>query len=859
VKRLFNQLRFGLVFGVYALVVMFFALAVRAQSAPATMPATAASRPELSSHDKAAKLASQAVENALVGNFEKSAANFKGAKALVSEDKNYDAGLKLVESYIALRTKFLKERKGQYAAAVKRVRRSFLVRDYIPTLVKAKLDKKLRKRVEAVTAAANRISNSSSLENAETADAAKMKTDSLKALDDAIKAVSKAAGIVAKDKSAYAQAFRGVAGTLTEKLKRYRQAWAKAVTTSAKQREASARRLHSQEGELAEAFVDLEDMVTDKPWRVGLYQARLARQLLKDKTQLCKEDWYAKLLAAAKADGKRFVSEANWQDALWVYASLEDLEADKEQWKEKVKVTERHVRVLNLYGKAAEKVKSDTKPVRPIVSWRDMSRGVDADMIKRAITQLNQYYVTAVDYRKLTRGGLRGVQVLAETPQAAKTFPGLGDKAKKQMFLNAITSAMENVKKRDRVTQLQLQMALDTVLRASERSVEIPLEVLAMEFADGFLDELDTFSSMIWPYDVPDFQKQIRGQFYGVGIQIGKEPGEPLRVVTPLPDTPAFRAGIKVDDLIIAVDGRTTKDMSVDKLIKMIMGPKGTKVVLRVKRPGVLKPIDFTIIRDRIRIETVKGWRRRFDSNGKSTWDYIIGPEGVAYIRVTQFADRTYADLVKALIKIRKQGVRSLVLDLRFNPGGMLTSATNVSNEFLRAGRIVSTRGRQVRQNEVNANRKGRYLDGDLVVLINEASASASEIVSGALKDWRRAIIVGQRSFGKGSVQNVIPIQDHVGYLKLTTAYYYLPTGRLLHRRNGAPTWGVDPDVSVLVTPKQMKRWLNTRRKNDLLDEKVAPAEQAAELTRQLNSDIQLRAAVLLLKLMKLKQAKVAA
>jgi carboxyl-terminal processing protease len=203
--------------------------------------------------------------------------------------------------------------------------------------------------------------------------------------------------------------------------------------------------------------------------------------------------------------------------------------------------------------------------------------------------------------------------------------------------------------------------------------------------------------------------------------------------------------------------------------------------------------------------------------------------------------------------KFKKDGGRSLILDLRFNPGGLLRSAGSVSDEFISSGRIVSTRGiQQPKATEINATPGGNYTNGDLVVLINEHSASAAEIVSGALKDWRRAVIVGERSYGKGSVQNVIPIPRHKAYLKLTTAYYYLPSGRCLHRRNGDKVWGVDPDVRVLITPRQMRRWLDIRRKTDLLQDGQS-GQLDSDLADQYKADVQLNTAVTILKLMRLQ------
>jgi carboxyl-terminal processing protease len=197
--------------------------------------------------------------------------------------------------------------------------------------------------------------------------------------------------------------------------------------------------------------------------------------------------------------------------------------------------------------------------------------------------------------------------------------------------------------------------------------------------------------------------------------------------------------------------------------------------------------------------------------------------------------------------------MRSIVVDLRFNPGGLMGEAAELVDEFVKDGPIVSTKGRQVKETQISADPTVKFQEGNVVVLVNDMSASASEIVSGALKDRHRAIIIGERTYGKGSVQNPISIANHSAILKITTAYYYLPSGRLLHRRNSEPTWGVDPDVDVHITPKQMKRWLDLRHRLDTAQEND-PAILNSDLRNDLEADIQLQTAVLVLKLMDLQK-----
>ena len=829
--------------------------ACAADSHPA--PTTVAVKTDAASDIDAVGLTDAAMAEAMEGKFSEALAKLKLAREHLSADsaEGLRAGkaIRLIEDYQAVRRRMERERREEYNAAVARVRRALLVRDSLPALEKDGRIEKLRKIVEDGMAEFNNTATADSLETADSEQVEALRERSLKALRAAVEAVAKAEALLEGDDGPYAEAFRLCADAARKRVAEARDVWTGLKTETKRDRTEAAMLLERIEFALAEAMADVEAMASEKPWRTALVQARMAKRLAADEAAMQKEEWCKEVFAEGQRLGARFIEDGEWRDALSVYVGLKELDPDNEQYEEGLKRAQRHVRVLSLYGKQPE-AESATRPASG-ADWREMARGIDADMVMRTVTQLNQAYVTSVDFHELVRGALRSVRVLAETPEAANSFPGLKDDKKRAEFIQAVEKIAEGMDRKDRVRHLQLQMALNMVLRASEKTVQIPVNVLAMEFTDGFLDELDKFSSMIWPDDVPNFRKQIRGQFSGVGIQITKEPGEPLRVVTPLPGTPAYRAGIKVGDLIIAVDGKGTEDRTVDDLVQQIMGEKGTKVVLTIQRAGLVKPLDVPVIRDNIRIETIKGWKRNVGDGGKGDWQFLLDPERkIGYIRLTQFTDSTHVDLVKALQKLRGAGVNSLVLDLRFDPGGLLNSATRIANEFLRAGRIVSTRGRQVRQTEADADPSGAYLDGDLVVLVNEASASAAEILSGAIKDWQRGLIVGQRSYGKGSVQNVIPVRDDTAYLKLTTAYYYLPTGRLLHRKNGSKVWGVDPDVEVLFTPSQMKRWLDIRRRTDILDEDAAPEDLDATMARQLDADIQLRTSVLLLELQRLRR-----
>ncbi len=301
---------------------------------------------------------------------------------------------------------------------------------------------------------------------------------------------------------------------------------------------------------------------------------------------------------------------------------------------------------------------------------------------------------------------------------------------------------------------------------------------------NGMLTSLDPHSSYLAPQDFDDMQVQTRGEFGGLGIEVTQEEGF-VKVVSPIDGTPAAAAGIEAGDFITHVDGESVLGLTLDEAVDLMRGPVGSEIVITVVREGRAEPFDVTIVRDTIKLTAVRS---------RTVGDTVV-------LRVTTFNDQTYPNLKEELNKAAgelggMENVNGIVLDLRNNPGGLLTQAIKVSDAFLNAGEIVSTRGRDPQDSErYNAN------DGDLtggkpmVVLINGGSASASEIVTGALQDHRRAVVVGTKSFGKGSVQTVIPLTGN-GAMRLTTARYYTPSGRSIQ------ALGIAPDIVVEQPPR---------------------------------------------------------
>mgnify|MGYP000082460627 CR=1 FL=1 len=296
---------------------------------------------------------------------------------------------------------------------------------------------------------------------------------------------------------------------------------------------------------------------------------------------------------------------------------------------------------------------------------------------------------------------------------------------------------------------------------------------------NGMLTSLDPHSSYLPPDDAENMRVQTRGEFGGLGIEVTQEDGF-VKVVSPIDDTPAAEAGIESGDFITHVDGESVLGMTLDEAVDLMRGPVGSEIVITVVREGEEEPFDVPITRDTIKLTAV---RTRLEG------DTVV-------LRVTTFNDQTYPNLAEGLAeRIEEAGgadkVNGIVLDLRNNPGGLLTQAIKVSDAFLDKGEIVSTRGRNPEDGERFNATEGDLTDGKpMVVLINGGSASASEIVAGALQDHRRAVVVGTKSFGKGSVQTVMPVRGD-GAMRLTTARYYTPSGRSIQ------ALGVSPDIVV--------------------------------------------------------------
>jgi carboxyl-terminal processing protease len=304
----------------------------------------------------------------------------------------------------------------------------------------------------------------------------------------------------------------------------------------------------------------------------------------------------------------------------------------------------------------------------------------------------------------------------------------------------------------------------------------------------GMLSTLDPHSAYMTPEMYKEMQVETKGEFGGVGIQIGVKENR-LAVIAPIDGTPAQRAGIKAGDYITKVNDEPTKDLSLMDAVQKMRGPKGTKVNLTIQRDGSPDPLQFTLVRDTIKIESVKS--------------KVL--DNIGYVKLTQFQEATGRDLGKVLKQFKEQKLQATILDLRNNPGGLLTAAVEVSEQFLPSGKlVVYTKGRESKKDEWFAKGKDQMDDSPMIILVNEGSASASEIVAGALQDYGRAVIVGTTSFGKGSVQTILPLGDGSG-LRLTTAKYYTPKGRSIQSTGITPDIVVKPQAPTTVAKADVK------------------------------------------------------
>jgi carboxyl-terminal processing protease len=465
-----------------------------------------------------------------------------------------------------------------------------------------------------------------------------------------------------------------------------------------------------------------------------------------------------------------------------------------------------------------------------IDNWIERVDGIDKNMVVRSLDIATSEHINNITWAELIKGGLDAIYVLGNVPVIAETFEHVDNEESRAEWIKAIDSEYETyIDYLDHFPGKRvLIQTLNRILEANERTIQLPKEVLLREFGDGAMSKLDKYSGIIWPDESRRFEQQTEGRFVGVGVVIKENNKGEIMVVNPIEGAPAYYGGVQPDDIITAVNGKSSSGWSLNDAVDRITGPKGTTVTVTLKRQGLDSPFDLTLTRDSIKLHSVHGWwKEGLDEDGQPKWNWLIDDENkIGYIKLTGFSEESYSDMLSAIREMQKSGQpNGLILDLRYNPGGLLPTARRIANLFVSSGTIVSgenANGDELFRMRALPNRA--YLsDWPVVILINQGSASASEIVSGCVQAHDAGIIVGKRSWGKGSVQTVHQISSEAN-AKLTTQYYRLPSadggetpGRLVHKRRGSTDWGVVPDVEVRMSPDQVTKSNKLRQNADLI------------------------------------------
>lgn len=615
---------------------------------------------------------------------------------------------------------------------------------------------------------------------------------------------------------------------------------------------------HMEAGKLSEALGDAlaaHEMAMDATEMLTAY----APDALMSRDNLLIQPDVIRLISRSVQAARDAETSGNLLIAQDLFYRLNTLLSDTEPYTKDLERVSRRVGLLRFYYPSRlhelnnERLINLGEEPRPLyeddaLAWHEKLINIDRGMVVEMLSVAATNHLRQQGWAPLLEGGYASLDTFLTTTDLADEFPGLSNEADREAFLTYVRREADRWRVGGGGDRLTTSGLLRRLLRENERSVGLPDGVILHEFGEGAIGSLDKFSDFIWPYEMDMFRRQLDGSFTGVGIQITLNEANQLKIVTPLEDTPGFHAGLKAGDTIVQVDGKSTLGISLSQAVDQITGRRGTEVELTIEREGETKPFTYRIRRDRIKINSVKGWRNL----GGGDWDYLVDRQrGIGYIRLTGFLPDTVPDFDDAIAAMKQQGARSVILDLRFNPGGQLTPSVEICNRFVAQGDLVSTRGmkNQVIERPRRAQRHfaAALADFPVVALVNEGSASASEIVSGCLQDHQRALIVGTRSYGKGSVQKVRAVARGDALVRVTTEYYVLPSGSIIHREPGSTDWGVEPDLKVRMTPEQIANALRMRQEADIpaADGEgggVDPSQLLAE-----GIDLQLEAAVLLL------------
>ena len=568
--------------------------------------------------------------------------------------------------------------------------------------------------------------------------------------------------------------------------------------------------------------------VERKEYQKALSWALAALDCTADRDAFLEDEWLLNLVNDALTKAGTFRKDGEWLKAFRIYSPLTLLYERESRYEKLEHEVLTHYRLDTMFEKKVKKkdkveAVADGKTIvsdEPEVTyekthWAERIEKVRWRDAEKALEYVGLYYVEPAKFKEIAERGLEQLLLLTESEATQKEFDGLKNEFDRNDFQVRVGKLLDRVREAPSIDRRDcVRYFRRVVTRINEETINLPETLLVSELMRGAFEPLDDFTTIIWPRDSKEFDKHTRGDFVGVGISIVQNRDKEIEVVTPLEDSPAYRAGIQAGDIITHCDGESLSGLSTNKVVDTITGDAGTAVTLLIRRDDV--SIEFPLTRARVKIRSVKGVHR--DPIDEERWDYWLDKKnGIAYIRVRSFQRNTVEDLDNALSELNAEGLRGLVLDLRDNPGGLLDSAGQMASRFLKRGDVVvSTKGRiKMEDQTLDAPGHGAYAELPLIVLVNGRSASASEIVSGAIRDNDRGVVIGERTFGKFSVQNLIPLGRSGAKLKITTARYYLPNGDSLHRTPTSEVWGVEPDIAIPVVRKERSnRWAMQREAN---------------------------------------------
>jgi carboxyl-terminal processing protease len=627
-------------------------------------------------------------------------------------------------------------------------------------------------------------------------------------------------------------------------------------------------RQEARDQRLAELRAELDDALAQSDYEEAMRLLLEKQDVEGDPENFVGRPEVGRVIQQVANRAAQFEADRDWLHAFRLYAALHVLHEPRTTFEEEWRRLSQRRRMIGFYAPevlydmvSEERVADGEDPLPPFnetgPTWRDRIEGLRPDMVSRAIKRAADAHIDAVPIREMLKGGFHALRVMATTPELATAMPALDDEDARTEFIEQVDLNLRVIERLDRrLSNYDVDRALSVVARSNRETINVPIEALLHEFGNGAAERLDEYSEFYWPESIERANRTTQGNFKGVGIQITQNDALELEVVTPVAGTPAFRAGVRPGDIIAEIDGESAIGLGVNAAVERITGPAGSQVKLGIERESADEFIEYTLTREVIPLYAARGWKRV--GADEREWDWFVDKEaGIGYLRLSQFLLGATRQTEDAIRSMRRQGLNALILDLRYNSGGLLDEAVSMTNLFVDGGVVVTQEDARGIEQDRQVARRGRAMIDDLpiVVLVNGGSASASEIVAGALQDYDKAVLVGTRTYGKGSVQRIFPL-DRRGRaaFKLTTQYYKLPGGRLIHRRPGKTDFGIAPDVEIRMTPSEISEALELRRDADVIsvDEQGntilegGPTDPAALVAEGV--DPQLQTAVLLLK-----------